>query len=345
MNLDQAIKKIIGDHGVEILKERRFVNMLADYQVFGQQSSANDILRQVYQKGYGIQIFNAYTARDVIQINAIKKAIVDRLGYDSQKLTIIFNGFNLAFGLKPIEEESNVPSSHYDKIKIVNTRIVNCDGAGREIKKSTFSTNEIRFLTPKISVVSAYDSDKTIDFNIKISNKGKNFAYSCQARVMSGKNDNLMLQGYGSDNGYFFSPGECHFEIYVDGEIIAEKSINISKPKLSTEDVEKQRNIIKIVAIVLAVLLNIPTYFVSGWWLFLTIPITIVTCIVLFDEELNSKEWKRWMNFGFLILIFITIFTPLPWWLLIIEFYGVIYTSTQKSFSWLDFLDTKKDYD
>lgn len=342
MKLNQAIAKAVQDFGNKILKDTKLIGILSDYEAFDDMPSAKDMLRQIYQKGYGVQIYNAYTARDVMQINAIRKAIVDRYGYDSKNVTQIFNGFNLAFGLKPIEEES---SSHYDKIKIVNTRIVNCNGSGREIKKSAFSTNEIRYLTPKVNIVSSYDSDRTIGFTIKVTNKGKTYSYSCQANIKSGQTENMLLQGYGNDNGSFFAPGECRFEIYLDGKIIAEKGINISKQKLTTEDVEKRSKIIKIVATVIAVLLNIPTYFVSGWWLFLTVPITVITISTIFDDELNSKEWKRWVNYGFLIMVFITIFTPLPWWLLIIEFYGILSATSKNPFKWLDGFEPKNDYE
>ncbi len=326
MNLDQAIKKIINDHGTDILKDRRFVNMLSDLQAFGQLPYAANMLRQIYQKGYGEQISHAYAARDVMQINAVKKNILDRFGYDSNNITKIFNDFNLAFGLKPMEKEVRGTIFHYDKIKIVNTRIINCDVNGREIKKSTFSTKEIRYLTPKVNIVSGYDSDRTIDFTIKVTNKGKTHSYSWQVNIKSGQSEDLLLQGYGNDSGFFFSPGECSFEIYLDDKILAQKGINISKPKMTEEEKDKRDTTIKIVAVAIAVLLNIPIYFVSGWWLFLTIFATGWTfCCSLKQVTL---EWRKWMIYACLISVFITILTPLPWWLLIIEMIGVCATDT-----------------
>lgn len=341
MELNQAIKKAVDKYGVEILKERYLLGHFFDDNAFESDAIKNE-LRRIYDAGYGKRIFDAYSAKDIDKINAVKHSIINKYG-NGKVFSHIFNEFNRAFGL-PIVMDENETSSDYDKIKIVNMKIVNCDGSGREIKKSTFSTNEIKYLTPKVNIVSSCDSDRTIDFTIKVTNKGKKHSYFCQANIKSGQTENILLQGYGNDNGSFFMPGECSFEIYLDDKILSQKRINISKPKLTGEETEKRHKIIKIVATVIAVLLNIPTYFVSGWWLFLTIPTTIVICITLFDNELKNKNWKRWMNFGFLISIFTTIFTPLPWWLLIIEFYGVIYTSSENSFNWLDVIDTKKDY-
>jgi hypothetical protein len=325
MKIKQAIEQVVQNFGAEILKESRLIGLLSDYEAFDDIDPAKNILRQVYQKGYGVQIYNAYSARDIMQINAVKKTIVDRLGCDSKILTEIFNGFNLAFGLQPMVEEVNGTISNYDKIKIVNTRIVNCDGTGREIKKSTFSTNEIRYLTPKVNIVSSYDSDRTIDFTIKITNKGKTYSYSCQANIKSGQSENMLLQGYGNENGYFFSPGECSFEIYLDGKILSQKGINISKPKLTEEKKDNRETIIKAVALAIAILLNIPTYFVSGWWLIMTGICTLSFGLTLFDNK--WEERKKWMNFACLITIFITIFTPLPWWLLLIELVGFCFTT------------------
>ncbi|MBR4328072.1 MAG: hypothetical protein IKP73_21345 [Bacteroidales bacterium] len=342
MELNQAIKKAVDKNGVEILKERHLLGHIFHANAFGSDAIKNE-LRRIYDAGYGNRIFDAYSAKDIDQINAVKHSIINKYG-NEKVFSHIFNEFNRAFGL-PIVMDENETSSDYDKIKIVNMKIVNCDGNGREIKKSTFSTKEIRYLTPKVNIVSGYDSDRTIDFTIKVTNKGKKHSYFCQANIKSGQSEDLLLQGYGNDNGVFFTPGECSFEIYLDNKILSQKGINISKPKLTAEENAKRDMIIKIVAAAIGVLLNIPTYFVSGWWLFLTILATFVCGFTLFDYKTGYAEWKKWMNYACLITLFITILTPLPWWLLIIEFYGLIYTSSNNFSIWLNSIESNKDYE
>lgn len=88
---------------------------------------------------------------------------------------------------------------------------------------------------------------------------------------------------------------------------------------------DNRDTIIKAVALAIAILLNIPIYFVSGWWLTMTGICTLSFGLTLFDNK--WEERKKWMNFACLITIFITIFTPLPWWLLLIELVGFCFTT------------------
>ena len=329
MELNQAIKKAVDKNGVDILKERHLLGHIFDDNAFGSDAIKNE-LRRIYDAGYGNRIFDAYSAKDIDQINAVKHSIINKYG-NEKVFSHIFNEFNRAFGL-PIVMDENETSSDYDKIKIVNMKIVNCDGKGREIKKSTFSTKEIRYLTPKVNIVSGYDSDRTIDFTIKVTNKGKKYSYFCQANIKSGQSEDLLLQGYGNDNGYFFTPGECSFEIYLDGKILSQKGINISKQKLTAEEKDERDMIIKIVAAVIPVLLNIPVYFVSGWWfLILTLICTGIWIHRYYyrpikNENLVAKKWIKVMNCLCLLLVFIAVMTPLPWWVLFLCVMGVFQT-------------------
>ena len=328
MHLSQAIQKAVNENGVEILKTRRLVALLSDCQAFD-NNVVKSTLKQAYEYNFGVRIFNAYSSHDIVQINAVRQSIIDQIG-NEQIVTQIFNDFNRAFNL-PVIVDNNISGSDYDKIKVVNMKIVNCDSNGREIKKSYFSTKEIRFLSPKINIVNGFDSDRTLDLLIKVNNKGKVYSCPCQITIKSGQNNDLVLKGIGNDSGYFFNAGECRIEIYLAGKILAERGINISKPKSTAQEKKRRNTIIKVVATVIAVLLNIPTYFVSGWWLFLTLPSTLF-CSVLFNKKMVSQEWKKWLNYSSLILLFITILTPLPWWLLIIECFCLLLTSTDKPF-------------
>jgi len=81
---------------------------------------------------------------------------------------------------------------------------------------------------------------------------------------------------------------------------------------------KEKRKKINIILIVIAILLNIPTFFVSGWWLFLTLFLTLCVCIALIHAGKHDIT-RSYIGYGVMILIFISIFTPIPWWIIIIE--------------------------
>lgn len=101
MEFKQAIKQVVQERGVEILSDRKIISIILDYKAFDDSMSyAKKMLIQIYQEGYGEKIYNAYIAKDITQINAIKKSIVDTYGYDDKKVAQIFDAFNNAVGLK-----------------------------------------------------------------------------------------------------------------------------------------------------------------------------------------------------------------------------------------------------
>ena len=107
MNLDQAIKKIISDNGADILKERRFVSLLSDYQAFGQLPYAANMLRQIYANGYGTKIHKLYLNKDKTETAAFQSELRNKLGFDVEMLSKVFYAFSLPItpkknnGIKP----------------------------------------------------------------------------------------------------------------------------------------------------------------------------------------------------------------------------------------------------
>ena len=95
MNLDQAIKKIINDHGADILKERRVVSMLSDLQAFGQLPYAANMLRQIYANGYGVKIHQLYCSQDKTEVAAFLSELRNKLGFDENMVSKVFNAFAL----------------------------------------------------------------------------------------------------------------------------------------------------------------------------------------------------------------------------------------------------------
>jgi len=110
MELSKAIKKVVDTNGIEILKDQqKLIGILSDYKAFEDMPNARYMLKQIYQNGYSEQIYNAYQNKDLTQINALKSTIAEKMGYDSHKLTQIFNGFNVALGIKTKEDNPKPP--------------------------------------------------------------------------------------------------------------------------------------------------------------------------------------------------------------------------------------------
>ncbi len=95
MNLDQAIKKIINDHGADILKERRLVSMLSDLLAFGQLPYAANMLRQIYDNGYGVKIYQLYCNKDKSETDALLNTLRNKLGFDVEMLGKVLYAFSL----------------------------------------------------------------------------------------------------------------------------------------------------------------------------------------------------------------------------------------------------------
>ena len=95
MNLDQAIKKIISDHGADILKERRLVSMLSDLQAFGQLPYAANMLKLIYANGYGTKIHQLYCNKDKSETDALLNTLRNKLGFDVEMLGKVLYAFSL----------------------------------------------------------------------------------------------------------------------------------------------------------------------------------------------------------------------------------------------------------
>jgi hypothetical protein len=109
MNLDQAIKKIINDYGVDILKERRLVSLLSDHQAFGQLPYAANMLRQIYANGYGTKIHKLYCNKDMTEVAAFQSELRNKLGFDVEMLGKVLYAFSLPVqkGQKQKQQKQN----------------------------------------------------------------------------------------------------------------------------------------------------------------------------------------------------------------------------------------------
>ncbi len=112
MNLSQAIQKIISDNGVDILKERRFLGLLLDYQAFEQMPYAANMLRQIYSNGYGTKIFTLYLSKDQTETAAFLSELRNKLGFDVEMLSKVLVEFSLP--ITPQENNALIKPSNAD---------------------------------------------------------------------------------------------------------------------------------------------------------------------------------------------------------------------------------------
>ena len=151
MNLDQAIKKIINDHGADILKERRLVSMLSDLQAFGQLPYAANMLRQIYANGYGTKIHQLYCSQDQTEVAAFLSELRNKLGFDGNMLGKVLYAFSL-----PVQR-AGVKQKKYQNDSIQKQKNSPCNGSTPTLNTNPRSNNNLgTYYQPQTS--SAYQN-------------------------------------------------------------------------------------------------------------------------------------------------------------------------------------------
>ncbi len=130
MNLDQAIKKIINDHGADILKERRLVSMLSDLQAFGQLPYAANMLKLIYANGYGTKIHQLYNNQDQTEIAAFLSELRNKLGFDIDMLGKVLYAFSLP--VKRARKQKQDPSNQ--NVSLNNMQVITWNKNSKEYK-------------------------------------------------------------------------------------------------------------------------------------------------------------------------------------------------------------------
>ena len=417
MNLSQAIQTIISDYGADILKERRFVGLLLDYQAFEQMPYAANMLRQIYANGYGTKIYTLYLSKEQTETAAFLSELRNKLGFDVEMLSKVLVEFSLPITtkkskalIKPYNADTNsidlrigkwckktVLKDEFDGIysypdaetfiKLNNTQRISytikegtkfiADFAFKEctslrqitipnsvtiiengafqgcsrlqditipnsvtviengafkscstlnqitlsnsvntIKESVFANcTSLHQITIPDSVTTiekcAFDSCKSLE-QITIPNSvsafGERAFWNCLSLNQIEISNSTTQIG---EKAFWNCPGD---------KWSPEKSELIESKKKEKEKQLKneQRQMINVILTIIAIILNILTYFVSGWWLILTLFITLCGCIAIFDAKDDSIT-RSYIGYVVMILIFISIFTPIPWWFMLIE--------------------------
>ena len=285
MNLDQAIKKIINDHGADILKERRVVSMLSDLQAFGQLPYAANMLRHIYDNGYGTKIHQLYCSQDQTEVAAFLSELRNKLGFDENMLKKILYAFSLPVAKTSTKKKNTNQQKNTNQRKQTNTQQNNASQQHYNQQYNNYNQQSSNYQQP------TYQQPT-------FQQQSYNFG--------NGASSNQRVESYWNPSSYNTN-----------------QSYNnpISKPSQKTSNVNKVRAW-KIIATIVAIVLNIPTYFVSNKWLFLTIILTIVTTFMLYRNS-NKRIWILYtLLITFFITVFTTIFTSVPSWIFLLEMIG-----------------------
>ena len=108
MELKQAIDKAVQDFGDEILKEKRLIGILADYNAFEDMPYAKNMLNSLYQGGEGEQLYTARTTNDNLLFDNVAYNIANKYGYAEDKMQQVVMAFAVQ-GYQPNEDTTTYP--------------------------------------------------------------------------------------------------------------------------------------------------------------------------------------------------------------------------------------------
>lgn len=299
MKLEDAIRKAIQDNGIDSVKAH-FMGFMMDYHAFENDKLAKVVLRQLAERGYIPKIFDAIVQKNEIQVNALKNSIINEFAFDKQIVSKIFDDFNAVVGIKKRKLI----------IKKKNTNSRKQDNLSQDINIQQNNAQQQNVNQPQNSVQQQTYNQQQNNYQQPFNNRP----------YFSPDNEVILTQPvetyWNIPNRDVGNPYNRPFQRQTESRIKSDE--NISK--------KHNRNRIKawkIFAIIVAIGLNVPTYYVSGWWLILTIILTIATILMFIDDDFDD-DMRIWIGYALLIAVFITIFTPIPWWILLLEIIGYV---------------------
>lgn len=108
MDIKQAIEKAVKTFGMEILKDSKLIGILSDYEAFDDMPCAKNMLRQIYQNGYGAKMYKLYQNKN--EGNAFFHELRDNFGYDLGIVKKVFSVFSLNAANTDVEKQKNNPA-------------------------------------------------------------------------------------------------------------------------------------------------------------------------------------------------------------------------------------------
>ena len=362
MNLDQAIKKIINDHGADILKERRVVSMLSDLQAFGQLPYAANMLRHIYDNGYGTKIHQLYCSQDQTEVAAFLSELRNKLGFDENMLKKILYAFSLPVAKTSTKKKNTNQQKNTNQRKKTNTQQNNASQQHYNQQYNNFNQQSSNYQQPtyqqptfqqqSYNFGNGASSNQRVESYWNPSSYNTNQSYNNPISKPSQNTNNAderrtwkiiaVIVAIGLNIPAFFVSNMWLLLIII----LTIATIFLSYIYNDTSPTTIKA--LKIIASLTVIGLNIPTFDVSGWWLILTEPLTFFTIAfsveksifkygltqtwALFDQsECISNRMRIWLTgtwilFGLLIAIFISILTLIARWIVLIEV--IVYTIT-----------------
>ena len=299
MKLSEAIRKAIKENGIDNVKAN-FMGFMMDYHAFEDDKLAKVVISQLAKKGYMPTIFDTVSQKDEIQFNALKNSIINEFAFDKQVVTRVFDEFDIAIGKK--KRKLIVIKDKTQKQQIDNQQS-NYKPQSDYHQQSNY--NQQRNYTPQTN----YEQPQN-------NNSHQNYQQPYYCDNKTGLNQNVESYRILSnrDVGYPYNrpfTRQTKSQTQSDEELLKKRNHNETRAW-------------KIFAIIVAIGLNIPAYYISGWWLIPTIILTLLTICMFFMEDEYDDDNRIWIGYALLIAVFITIFTPIPWWILVLEIIGYV---------------------
>ncbi|MBR4325525.1 MAG: hypothetical protein IKP73_08375 [Bacteroidales bacterium] len=295
MNLDQAIKKIINDHGADILKERRVVSMLSDLQAFGQLPYAANMLRHIYDNGYGTKIHQLYCSQDQTEVAAFLSELRNKLGFDENMLKKILYAFSLPVAKTSTKKKNTNQQKNTNQRNQTNTQQTNASQLHYNQQYNNYNQQSSNYQQPTYQQPTyqqpTYQQPTYQQQSYNIGN-----GVPSNQRVDSNWNQS----SYNTNQPY---------------------NNPVSEPSQNTNNVDERRTW-KIIAVIVAIGLNILAYFVSNKWLLLIIILTIATIFMSYTyNDTSPTKIKAFKIIASITVIGLNIptFDVSGWWLILTE--------------------------
>ncbi len=110
MNLHIAIKEIVKQKGVEIIKNVQIINYLLDYQAFKEKPATKLILRDVINGGYAEEI-SSLKSQDsgwTMSFIKLKRDFIDSCGYKDELVDYVFEAIAYGIGMGDASKEPKI---------------------------------------------------------------------------------------------------------------------------------------------------------------------------------------------------------------------------------------------
>lgn len=112
MKLHETIKKIVDQFGKDVITERRFLNMVADYYSFKDNPAGKTVLTALVNGGYLHRLLGTLSEKELLlAINQIKKDVENNYGFRQDIIEDILSSIVQGLNIK-ITESSSIKFTH-----------------------------------------------------------------------------------------------------------------------------------------------------------------------------------------------------------------------------------------